>query len=1004
MSNSGLPQTGVELVAANLQGFLGSLDKGNAAVNTFGGRMEGVGKRTSAASEIMIGALRKVGEIALESLFKAGRALVGFGQDSLRLAGDFQSGMQQFQVAAGQDLDAKGLEQFHDLFLQLGKDLPVSTAEVQQAATEMVKGGLDPATLAAGGLKQNIQFAAAAMGGDLVGAAEISAKVVAGWAQVGATAAEKSDLLTHATDLLTKAANASSVDVHELSLGLFNVQATAKNAGIGLDDVTTVLAELAGDFASSSEAGNSMASFISRLHPTTKAATQAMESLGLVTKDGGNAFYDAQGNFVGFQKASEILKQSLAGLNNEQRQQIMQTIFQKDAMGVAAGLAARGAEGYDAMAASLQNAMGVAAAGTTIQAGYNTAVENAQGGLEALKITIGEKLLPFMTDFMNYMNGTVITTLIDVAGAIFGDDEAFAKLSPTLQGIVSVVDVVVADIQEIIGAFNEAGAGSSEFGESIGLLASDLGLPGEVIQDIVFALQALIAALGTSSDATRSMGSIVTTVVGNWQAEFDTLGAYIPGILRSISAITGDILAQMSTFWKNNGTEVTAVVNSALKTVGDIYNTVLQIVLTLVGNKLTVMAAYFHDHAAQIQTTIKGAWDIVSGIITAALALIQGVLHATLDAMHGDWGAVWKDIQDMSVTVTLALDKVIRGFLNIIAAAFGTSLDDILKVWDHNWNAMVDLVENVGWWEAGKRVIEGIQKGLNDAWDNLMHWFNKKVSSLVHTAMDAIGAHSPATAFVPIGEFATQGVMQGFENEWPNLMGLVGTLSDDLVNGMRDVGEQMQNAFADGFGATASIDRQMAKNLDKIGDIDDAFTRSVVTQDLATLQKKATDLFADPTTAAKYFKMVSDQEFETLKIRQQIADATTQLDKERLENQLVLISRAQDAELSQFYAQQTGQVSPLQAIADQINQLITQSGLGLIDNPIMGMLDQLAAQLSQPITAQTYVTPPMAANQYGAPQTSSSYSNQQTYNMPVYTNNTPDAIQQSWAVLQASMV
>jgi hypothetical protein len=32
----------------------------------------------------------------------------------------------------------------------------------------MIKGGIDPAIVAAGGLKQNIQFAAAAMDGDLV--------------------------------------------------------------------------------------------------------------------------------------------------------------------------------------------------------------------------------------------------------------------------------------------------------------------------------------------------------------------------------------------------------------------------------------------------------------------------------------------------------------------------------------------------------------------------------------------------------------------------------------------------------------------------------------------------------------------------------------------------------------------------------------------------------------------------------------------------------------------
>ena len=48
-----------------------------------------------------------------------------------------------------------GLDKFKNLFIGLGRDLPVSTAEVQQAAINLVKGGIDPATVAAGGLRTN---------------------------------------------------------------------------------------------------------------------------------------------------------------------------------------------------------------------------------------------------------------------------------------------------------------------------------------------------------------------------------------------------------------------------------------------------------------------------------------------------------------------------------------------------------------------------------------------------------------------------------------------------------------------------------------------------------------------------------------------------------------------------------------------------------------------------------------------------------------------------------
>src|SRR5262245_22826375 len=220
-----LQQAGVELVAKGLSGFVSDVGKANQAVSGFGEQGAKSGNTFAKGfSEVTIGALRQVGAALVDFGIQGAKALGGFLTDSISKAGDFQQGMLEFQAVAGKDVDTQGLEKFHDLFIQLGKDLPVSTSEVQQAAIEMVKGGIDPATVAAGGLRQNIQFAAAAMSGDLAAAAEVSAKILGGWTSQSASAADKAAFLTSATDLLTKAANASSVDVHELSLGIFNAQ------------------------------------------------------------------------------------------------------------------------------------------------------------------------------------------------------------------------------------------------------------------------------------------------------------------------------------------------------------------------------------------------------------------------------------------------------------------------------------------------------------------------------------------------------------------------------------------------------------------------------------------------------------------------------------------------------------------------------------------------------------------------------------------------------------
>jgi TP901 family phage tail tape measure protein len=257
----------------------------------------------------------------------------------------FQSGMLEFQAVAGKGVDTAGLQQFHDLFISnRQRTYPYLRRTYKKRRLSLVKGGIDPATVAAGGLEQTIKFAAAAMGGDLSAAAEVSAKVVGGWAAVTATAQEKADLLTHSTDLLTKAANASTVDVHDLALGLYNVQGTAKTMGMSLDETTTTLAELAPRFSSANTAGSSLRNMMVRLQPTTKSATAAMEALGLITADGSNKFFDAQGKFVGVAKASDLLKNALVGMTDADRTMALQTVFGNDAMNAAAALADMGAD------------------------------------------------------------------------------------------------------------------------------------------------------------------------------------------------------------------------------------------------------------------------------------------------------------------------------------------------------------------------------------------------------------------------------------------------------------------------------------------------------------------------------------------------------------------------------------------------------------------------------------------------------------------------------------
>lgn len=427
-----LQVVGVRLVADDAANYIATLDKTDKAERDVAAGASVAAKGLTLLERAAQDAGERIGHVMVDAAAQAGRAILQWGADGVRAAGDFESGMNSFESVVGGTLAESGqnLEEFRDLFISLGRDLPVSTQEVQQAAIEMAKGGIEPATIAAGGLRQTLQFAGAA-GLELADAATIASKTIAGWAAVNATADEKAALLAHSTDLLARAANASTVEVDELALGLYNVQGTARASGATLDETVTTLALLAPNFNSSAEAGNAMENMLLRLQPATAPAAAAMADLGLLTKEGNSAFYDAQGNFIGMRATADKLNKALGGLSQAQKTEALRTIFGNDALNAANTLLEKGAAGYDAMAASIAQQASVAEQARLKQQGFNTAVDNLGGSLEALQITVFTKVLPAFTGIVELVAGGV-NAITDYAAATMEGNTALATIASTV--------------------------------------------------------------------------------------------------------------------------------------------------------------------------------------------------------------------------------------------------------------------------------------------------------------------------------------------------------------------------------------------------------------------------------------------------------------------------------------------------------------------------------------------------------------------------------------------
>lgn len=322
--------------------------------------------------------------------YGAGAAAIGGGiflGSSLKKAMDYEAQMSSIQANAG--LTNAELAEMNALSLEMGAQTKYSALQAAQAIEELLKSGMAPATIQAGGLENALNLATAG-GLELADAAVIMSDSLNGYRKDAMTA-------TDAANLLTGAARASSTDVAKIYEGLAQVGPVADGLGVSFKATNAVLAAFSNNMLKGSDAGTSFKTFLQNVQPDTKKSMALFKQYGLITADGTNTLFDANGQLKDMADVAEILKRNLGKLNDQQRSSAFFEMFGTDAVRAANILFKEGAEGiekmYDEMAKV--TALDIAKKKMDNAAG---AVEQFRGAIETLQISALQPTLPLIKD------------------------------------------------------------------------------------------------------------------------------------------------------------------------------------------------------------------------------------------------------------------------------------------------------------------------------------------------------------------------------------------------------------------------------------------------------------------------------------------------------------------------------------------------------------------------------------------------------------------------------
>ena len=646
--------------------------------------MANAGNAGSKTSSIMQ-KLGKIGSVAMKGIITAvtaaGTALLALGKKAVNVGMNFETSMSQVMATMGVNTaTAEGQAAYDKLSAaaeKMGAETAFTASQAADALNYLALAGYD-ADKAVAALPTVLHLAGAG-GMDLATASDmITDSMAALQMEVNQTNLDKF------ADQMAKTASTTNTSVSQLGEAILTVGATAANLRNGTTELNTQLGILANVGIKGAEGGTHLRNILLRLQSPTDKAAKQLKKLGV-------SVYDTDGKMRDTGAIFEDLKNSMAGMDQNEIDQIMSTIFNKTDIAAANALLAASGDEYNRIFSIIENSGGAAAEM------YQTMLDNLKGDVdifnsatEALYLSLYKSVNGTMrnlvqtgTSYMNRLNDAFnaggFEGLVNELGNVLGD----------------AVSVIMGYVPKLV----EAGTGIViAFVESIGNNADTVA---QAAVDVAMALGSAIIKIAPKLAAAfvKMIGAAGKALIG---AIPDVFRAVPDSVYNALGLDKSKVMSNVQRFARNMKAAISKLfkgdIFGSVDSIGRAFNidegalTKIKSVLTTIGNAFSKIWAFAQKAGAAIAGFI-GKFANIGGIE----AIIAGVAagFVALKAIN--------------------IGKSIMGFVSGIKAA-GTALSALMASNPAGWivaaiaavvAAIVLLVKN---WD---KVKAALQKGLD---------------------------------------------------------------------------------------------------------------------------------------------------------------------------------------------------------------------------------------------------------------------------------------------------
>ncbi len=419
--------------------------------NNFGGALVQVGRGMQVAG------------FTLSAVITA--PIVGLARNSLRQFSQFQDGLLAIQAQA--QPTAEQMDRVKATALDLSASLKISPTVATSAFEELLKAGVPLQSVLNDAGEAAIKFAR-------VGKMEAgpAAVVLADAMHVFHRSAED------AANVISGAADASSVSIQQMVNSFSQSTAVAGRAGLSLEDTAAAIAVLGNEGIKSGMAGSALSTMLARMLAPTRTARDIMRLYGI-------QLYDTQQQFIGLDAAIEELSNKLGGLDEQAKNNALFQLFGMRGIKGAAVFLDDGLAKIEEMRQKMKDANSVTEKYNLLISGASGTWKSFASAVERFGDSFGEVLVKFGSPILDAvrrevesmrqswegMGGTLQAIILSVGGTV----AAFGPLLLVIGSLTNAAGHLVNGLNQLGIALSLGSIGTTALGAvAVPLLAASL--------------------------------------------------------------------------------------------------------------------------------------------------------------------------------------------------------------------------------------------------------------------------------------------------------------------------------------------------------------------------------------------------------------------------------------------------------------------------------------------------------------------------------------------------